>query len=176
MTTAKKHKFKIAMLAIGFLCILCVSWAFWTYSYLERDLIFDKICHPTYIVILGMASLALAIYIAYVEEYRSSKFIIAVVFGFIGCAVLLSLVSFAMVAVSNEIFWGSDTIVVQGKVIEAMDWKGDNHGRRYHSIKVYCHQLQRDIELDVPRSYKNGEFFSREMRLGRWGIVYKHPF
>lgn len=164
------------MLAIGFICFICMLWAFWGYSYLESNLIFDKICQPTYLVILGIVSLGLGIYAAYAENLGSFKFIMTTVLGSIACAFVLILVSYAMLAISNEIFGGGENIVVQGQVIEARDWKGKNHGKVHHSVIIYSPQLQRNLTLDVPRGYNNGEFFSREMRLGRWGIVYKHPF
>lgn len=173
----KSRKWVVVAVAFFTFFVVCVLWTFLGYKFLERDKIFSIIFNKTLLVVLGVLSLVITAVVTYWESKYTTfkKLILGALAGPVLFFVLSIVIAYAMVAMSNEMF-GHRTILIEGPVLEAEDWKGKNHGKVYHSIRIYSVALKRMMYLDVPRSYKKGEIFKEEMRIGRWGIVYKHPF
>ena len=93
---------------------------------------------------------------------------------------------FMMIAVSNMILYGltfsiivtTNSIFDNKKIIQVsepvLNYYSDltKNGRLRHYISIKSPSKDKIIDLEVDKTYQEGEIFRKKMKIGNWGILY----
>ena len=88
----------------------------------------------------------------------------------VGLTLIFSFTSFSLITLTNTYLGKRQTIVVQGRVIKTHS--STKKFRTSYFITLKDEQLNRNIDLQVGRSYAIGETFTKKMNIGYWGLLY----
>ncbi|MGE5437623.1 MAG: hypothetical protein ACM3O3_10380 [Syntrophothermus sp.] len=84
---------------------------------------------------------------------------------------ILFAISYSTIITTNAYFGNSESIFINENVQDYYTHT-DKYGKLRHYIKFYSPVDKTLIEMQVYRQYDIGEKFEKEMKIGRWNILY----
>lgn len=76
----------------------------------------------------------------------------------------------SLIILTNAYIGESRIILLNAKIVDYYTLK--SKGRTKHYIKIQDKQINRIIDLKVPVKYNVGQTFKKQMKIGKWGLIY----
>jgi hypothetical protein len=174
-------RFQILFYTVIGICIITIITSFNSFSFIEIDLAVNWTMRFFALpILIVMIPVCYFIYLKFLRQYETKEYeseiwtrlrtIFRIFILTLAMTAIFIATTLSIIILTNAKFGDSKTVILDATIIDYYSQK--SKGRTRHYIKIKDNQLERIVELKVEEPYHVGEKFTKDLKIGYWGLLY----